>query len=426
MKSCIKVKHILLLLSLLLTVLNKTYAVTTTYLENGETSLIKLPIGSKYVLSNKGNLSVKLINNQKTLLIKAKRPGRANIAIISPDGTSKKHSFYIGSNEALKTVTSIMAELKSFKIPFSQINRKKIKLNSPVNTKSDYLTLVHILNQLSHSVEVIGTVDPKLQLEILQDIYLKFISSEIQSIYCDFDFLIINCHSETIEKGAEQIVNELKSHYAIKFTQTEKLNKRANYQLEVKIVQVETHQDRERNGGLNNIDLSLSQLLQKNLDSLIDQKKIFIGDINSTVSLLAEPKIKIKLEKKSTVKIGNEVRFLVPNQNGISQERWKFFGFDLSFIISKYGANFETAYEFSFSTPPQSGNTNLNTSNSTAILQIERPKKLFEFNIDMSTKDSSSIPWINKVPLIGSLFKNRNHSHITKKVFAFATLKKEY
>lgn len=425
MKSGIKVNHYLQFIGILLILPLQSFAVPTTYLRIGETMVLKFPSNSKFVLSNKRLISASPRPSEHQIIVKAKAAGHASISIFPPGKAVQKWPFFIAENTSLKTMANIMSELQALNFSFELSGRKKIQLTKPIEKLSRYQELTSILNKVPPQISISGKISTALQFHILQKIYLHFLEEEINSFACDFQELWVLCHANKNEKGIDQVIDYLSHFYPIKMTKIRKLSTQRNLQLKVKIIQIETFKNKDRQTGPNEIQLDLVNLIKNNFDQIIANKSIHLQDLNSKVSLLAEPNFKITLGKKTNIRIGSEVRYLTPAQDGASNESWKFFGIDLAFTVNKFGANFEADYSFHFSSPPQSGQTNLNSSQSTALLQLNAPEELFEFKIDLKKEGMSNVPWINRIPLIGLLFQSQNDSVTHKKVIALAKLEEE-
>jgi hypothetical protein len=146
--------------------------------------------------------------------------------------------------------------------------------------------------------------------------------------------------------------------------------------------------------------------------------------LGGSISVVAEPTISFIPGIESKIRIGNEVQQTTINQNGLQGQEWKFFGFDLNFKTQKYGSNYETKYNFRFSTPPTLGQANSNYGESASSLNMDSANKLFEFDIQVHSQSKSNIPWINKIPIFGKLFENKTNQTVTKKIIAYASISK--
>ena len=182
-------------------------------------------------------------------------------------------------------------------------------------------------------------------------------------------------------------------------------------------------QSHQVDGGINNFELSIQDALKNNFETLLQDKKIFLQELGGTLSLVAVPTISFTPGLKSEIQVGSEVQQPTINQNGNQGRTWRFFGISLSLNINKYGSVYKTRYKLKLSSPPSLRLSNLNSSESSTILHVNQETKLFNFNIKTKANNSSQMPWISKIPLLGYFVENKSHHILNKRIIAFATIR---
>lgn len=424
MKSGKKVKYYLLLHVILTLLSFPTCGFSTTYMEKGELKELPFPKGSRYVLTDKRVLSAKVLQDKQKIIIKSKSSGRSTLKIFSPNFPAKKFDFIVSNPENTLSMTNVMAKLRAINVQFKSIGKNTILIPNPILTKGDYIELVRIYKKKNHSIEIKASLNKALKKEILEDLYLEFLLNDIDSISCQVNALLFICTVDIHENGIDNISPLISQKYLLEI---KKLSPRVSskYSIHLRIVQFENNQQQNNDGGINNFEISIQDAINKNIKSLIENKKIFLQELGGTLSLVAQPKISFTPGEKAKIQIGSEVQQQTINQNGIQGQEWKFFGIELILDIKKYGSYYKTHYKLRFSTPPTLGRSNSNSGESATSLYSSQESKLFDFEIQVESQTKSQSPLIGDIPFIGGIFKNKTNQAINKKIMAFATIKEE-
>ena len=320
MKSGKKVKYYLILTVILTTFTNICFAFSTTYLEKDEIQSYSFPKGSKFVLSNKRVISAAVLPLKEKLFVRSKASGKSNLQIILPDGKTKSFTFIVSNPKPLVSMNTIMARLRSLKIPFQKVGRKHIKIIGTIKSEATYISLSALLKQKAKDIDLEGSLNPSLRKKLLEDIYIEFVAKNIDSINCEVLKLKFICTVSNFEEGIENISASVLEKLFIDLKQQHESSANNKFRLKIKIVQFEYNNGEKIESGLNNFDIKIMDLINNNFYALLNNKKVFLQELGGSVSVVAEPTISFIPGIESKIRIGNEVQQTIINQNGLQHD----------------------------------------------------------------------------------------------------------
>jgi hypothetical protein len=379
--------------------------------------------GNSSIISHKYNIK------KKSFIIKAKKIGYTQLIIWHKKNKTKSiFDIYILSKKdhlnnitisklcnqiGLKTknssqyitISGTLLDLESYKIYINLLKNKRYKILSKVNLsqklKNNLIGIVyyHFLNNLKIRIRCIS-----------KDIY----------IHCFIPF------NKKIPKSISKYLKELN----IKIFETKDNQHLKNYLVSLKLIQIEKVDGSEFSLGLNEIKLNLNNLFLKPLKNIIDSKFLYLSSMNIQLSTLAEPEVLTLLNKKTTIKMGQEVLIkktiqpLTNNETDTSYE-WTFMGIKLDFKINQEFNKNTIEYETTFKRPISNKRVSNSKSKSKIYIKKNEPIKLFEINIKTSNQQINSIPILSDIPILKNIFQSKNNQKTFKKIICFLKIKEE-
>jgi hypothetical protein len=259
MKSGKKVKYYLILTVILTLFNNLTYAFSTTYLEKDEIQSYSFPKGSKFVLSNKRVISAVVLPLKEKIMVRSKASGRSNLQIILPSGKTKSFTFIVSNPKSLVSMNTMMARLRSLKIPFQKVGRKHIKILRPIKNETTYVSLSALLKQKQKDIELDGSLDTSLKKKLLEDIYIEFVSKNIESISCEIIKLKFICTVANFEEGIENISANVLQKLYLTIKKQHDSSVKNKFRLKIKILQFEYSDGQQLESGFNNLDVKITK-----------------------------------------------------------------------------------------------------------------------------------------------------------------------
>jgi hypothetical protein len=389
-------------------------------LAKGEQKELSFKSMKNFSVGNPEVISYKWLPKQGKLLIKGKKVGFTDLVVWTKEGKEILSLYVLSKQKFLKTF-QLADALKNLNL--------SIDIKGPVMTASgimsdfgDYLYLQKIKGQFQEQVFFKISLDPKLRNHIVGQIYKKLYSNGFSSVSCQADWLDILCFYEGLNNKA--LLKQLASFYRVSFIQQDSRLKHKNYQLKLKLIQLEQMDGREIHVGLDKIQASVKDLFEFGMRKLIDDNMVFLSQSKMDLSSLAEPEIIVNLNTPQIVEIGSQIPYQNIGAQGssvIAPIDWKFAGLRIKTKITESYGKLLLDYETEFSRPVDqaiSGSKEI----SSALLEVGRPLKIFQIGFQTSSKGRQGIPFVSDIPILKHLFESKSDQKTYKQICGYVVL----
>lgn len=389
-------------------------------LAKGEQKEIAIPSLSNFSVGNPEVISYKYLKSSGKLLVKGKKVGFTDLIIWSK---SKKVvlSLYVLSKQKFLKTFQLADALKNLSLAID-IKGPIMTASGELSDFSDYLYLQKIKGQFQEQVFFRISIAPKLRNHIIAQIYKKLYASGFSSVTCQVDWLDVLCFYEG--KGNEALLKQLASFYRVSFVEQDSRLRHKNYRLKLKLIQLERMDGREIHVGLDKIQARVGDLFDFGLKKLIEDNVIFLGQTNTELSSLAEPEIVINLHSPQLIEIGSQIPFQnigVQGAQVIAPIDWKFAGLKIKTKITEAYGKILLDYETEFTRPIEQSISG-NRENSSVLLEVGVPLKIFQIGFQTTTKGRKGIPFIGDIPILKHLFESKSDQKTYKQIYGYVVL----
>ncbi|MFZ4712103.1 MAG: pilus assembly protein N-terminal domain-containing protein [Bacteriovoracaceae bacterium] len=372
-------------------------------LARGEQKELNFPQGiRKYSLGNSEVLAKKVMG--KSLLIKGKSVGFSDLKVWHSNKGQSHFRVYVLSKSDQLTSLQLGEAVKDLKLKL-KVSGSFINIEGEINKIEDYKLIRKILQTNQDLIIDNVELSKTLKGHIIGKIYEFLFKENLESFRCQNHFLKIECLYSEEQKISEPIQKMLKDKFMVDFVPIKE--KAQNYQIKLKLIQLERLDGLELSLGLNQLSSKVENFFQQGLMSLVNQNLILLRHHNMHASTLAEPIMLSVLGEESKVEIGSEIPYRADALNAINTQ-WKFAGLKLKFTLVPHGKTLKLKYETEF-TRPQEGN--ISGSKNQALVHVQKnvPLEIFQIVFKTQTEEKSGIPVIESIPLLGEIFKSKSN-----------------
>ncbi|MFN8369474.1 MAG: hypothetical protein U0T83_02485 [Bacteriovoracaceae bacterium] len=397
---------------------------TSIILKLGEAKPYPILNLKKYTLSNRSILTVKSVD-ERTLLFKAMSKGESSLYLYYENGL-KKITIKVLSANLYNVIHELKQRLISKNIRFDT-GQDTLHLIGTITDTNDYFLIQQTQMKSPFLNKNQLTLDTYSKNKLISEIYYYFFNQNIDAIKCTEKNLQFTCHYSLNDASINlnETITLLKKNYDINFIKAPLANINENYILKIKIIQIEKLNGEELDFGLDHFGGSFNDLFNIGVKGILLKHQFYFQEQNSDLSTLAEPEINIKLNKSATIEVGSEISFKdhLANNNDTITTHWKFAGLKLQVKLLPKGENFEVDYQTSFS---RSENSSISTNKEHSAVQINlnNPIKLFEIGLRTTANQSTSMPLLNKIPILKNIFSSKSTQDNFKKITGIIKLER--
>ncbi len=375
------------------------------------TQLRKLSVGNSSVISHK------LIKNK--LLIKGKKIGFSDL-IVWEERPVKYNIYVLSKQKYLKTI-QLADALRNLSLQID-IKGPMITAQGEVSDFGDYLYLHKIKQQFKDQVFFKVRLSPALRNFIIGHIYKRMYQSGFSKVSCQNEWLDITCSYEG--EHNKKVIKQLQTSHAVTLLEQDSNLAQKNYQLRMKIVQVESLDGREVRLGLDKLSASVADIFDHGLRKLIDDNFILLSESKVNLSTLAEPEMIVNLNHPQLIEIGSQIPFqnITPkNTNIIAPIDWKFAGLKIVTHVSASYGKLLLKYSSEFSRPLGNGISG-SKEESSVILTPSESVKIFQIGFKTTSLGKDKIPYLSEIPILKHLFTSTSSSETYKHIYGFIQL----
>ena len=420
--SFVKVFNLLLVL---LTV--EAYAKSETYtLSKGQVFEISSVGLKNYVIGNKEVLSVKHDKNKQKLLIKAKMTGYSQLRLWGKKMSSLH--FYVLSKQNQLKLLEIKEILNKNGLVKNQIIGNQIWVEGEIDTFKDYKIFKTLEYVQKEQIKSYIKINKELQKEILGKVYREFFNNYYDGVKCEISYTDIRCLTSDEAIKDSDFVERVKSKYHVMISKGNEYSNLDNYDLEMRIFQIENLNGREVNFGLDQLRVNLSEIITLGPQAIYKNNTLALNKHKIDVSTLATPKAVLRAGTPLELKVGSEIPYISMNTaSNLTTTKWKFAGLNVNLTMTKSGPNFVVKYSTKLTRPISTGKDVLisgNSQKSEVVLVNGSALKLFEIDLKTDDIQSKSIPGLSEIPILKHLFNSKSNSQTYKKIIAIIKVTK--
>ncbi len=384
---------------------------------------------NKYAIGNKDIISVRFDKNSNKFYLTGLMQGYSELRLLGKMQRTLK-IYVLSKNQQLKLL-EIQNSLSAIGLTETEVFGPKIILAGTIINRDQYLSIVEIIKV--HKKEIINNLQmsKELRKEIMSSIYYEFFQNYLDEILCEETKAIISCATtETILKN-KQFIRTMEEKHGVNFYPSMTFGKLENFQIDIKLFQIEKLDGSEINFGLDQIDVNLSDVFSQGLVALAGNNRVKLKDSNYDLSTLATPKAILKLDTPLDIKIGSEIPFQgTGGTNIVSETKWKFVGLGIKILMKKENNQYQINYSTNLSRPISSSSDGINSitgnsQNSSFSISLNRPIQIFEIDIKTDDNLESSIPIIGNIPVLKNIFSSKSSMNTYKKIVAIVRVTKK-
>ncbi len=391
-------------------------------LAKGEQKELSFSGIKNFSVGNPDVISYKFIPKSQKILIKGKKVGFTDL-IVWTKGKKEVVSVYVLSKQKFLKTFQLADALKNLNLSID-IKGPIMTASGTLTEFSDYLYLQKIKGQYQEQVYFKISLDPELRNHIVGQIYKKLFSNGFSSVICQADWLDVICFYEGNEKENQNLLKQLASFYRVSFIQQDSRRRHKNYQLKLKLVQLEKMDGREIHMGLDKLKTSVKDLFDFGIRKLVDDNMVYLSQSHIDLSSLAEPEMVINLNTPQLIEIGSQIPYQNIAQQGstvIAPIDWRFAGLKIKTKFTESYGKILLEYETEFSRPVDqsiSGSKEI----SSALLEIGVPLKIFQIGFQTNDKSRQGIPFLSSIPILKHLFESKSDHKTYKQIYGYAVL----
>ncbi len=372
---------------------------------------------TRYTIGNKEVLSVKVLKDQKKVLIKGKHLGLSDLVLWGKFNQRRQIQVNIIDKRSHQKIHLLASRLKQLGLE-AKVLDKSIFLTGEIKNSQQYATLIEFreeakkINISLHLREV--EISDSLERSIFTQFLKELMGLNLTMLECNPSGISIQCQ-EFGDPSLDTSRDYLNQNFIIDWIPQRGSRAMKQYEVQLILQQFENQTGESFSLGLNRLEGSWEQILSDSPLTLIKSNKVHIEDSEFKTSTLARPKIIGRFGVPITVQVGQEILFTQNLGNNLATQQWKFAGLDIDINLSAVAEGILVKYKNGLSQP--SGNTITKSSQSSSIIVEEGESKiLFDIGFQMKKKDQSRFPGLSSIPLFGSLFKNNFSSTSYKNV----------
>lgn len=368
-----------------------------------------------FSIGNNDSVSHKFNAQKKRLLIKAKSLGLSELHVWKKDGSRSVYQIYVLSRTNLLKLLTLAESLKSLGLDV-ETKGPWVHVSGELSKTLNYKRFLRIKKNNEEKLQIEVKLSKKLKKSILTNVIKNLFDDRISGFRCHFANIELTCHLSDKRSPSPEVEKFLKEKFGVTFIRHLISNRSKNYRLRIKIIQIESTKAIAHSTGLYQLSGTLNNLFEKNWQSLYENNKVQLKSLGADASLLAEPSILIRPDRKVKIQVGSEIPYHSITKEGNQSTQFKFAGLKLSFLLSRQGDGLLIDYSSEITKPGNAGSISGSKESASARLRLNEPIELFEVSFQTDVINEENLPVISEIPVFGSLFKNKKKSKTYKKI----------
>lgn len=387
-------------------------------ISTGEHKELQLPQMLKFSISNSDCLTHKLIAKSKTMLIKGKKLGYAELIVWNNNKQKKTYRIYVLTKQKQLQILHLVQTIEVTGLK-TEVAGPYILIKGELKELNDYLLIKKLEKENKDVLQSQGNLSPNLRNQLIAEVYGRLLGEYLDRFKChDLNYSLI-CEFSQTHPPSKEVVDELKNRFSIDFVSIKDL-KEKNYLIKLKLIQIEKLDGEELNLGLDKISGNLGELFHEGLLSLIEKNQFLLTKSKVHLSTLAEPETIIRVGQSAQIDVGAEISFPVAKNrsDGIIQNtEWKFAGLRIKLDLNQIGDHFQINFDTEFSRPVDNDSKISGSKEKSSLnLSLKKPIQLFQIGFKTDGENTSALPWLGAIPIIGEIFKSKSNQSNYKKI----------
>ncbi len=292
-------------------------------------------------------------------------------------------------------------------------------INGEIHTLKDY-THFYLLSKTQKKFRTENIeLSQSLQKTLWLAIYKEFLTAGYYFIKCQFNGFYLHCVNNGQKSLPQELKNSMLEKWAIQFFELPKNSFNSNFEIKLKIIQIENTAGNDIHLGLDQLSSSLSDFFHFPLLEIVGKNQVLLNSMKLEMNVLSEPKIQTITNYENIISVGSEIPFHIKSDNGKNSVVFKFAGLKVKMKILENHKNFILEYETELSKPESFGEQTAisgNKQQSSVIINPGDTLKLFEIEFITSNKNLSQFPGLSSIPLLGKIFQSQSDRETYKKI----------
>ncbi len=372
---------------------------------------------TRYTIGNKEIVSVKVIKDQKKVLIKGKHLGLSDLILWGKYNQRRQIQINIIDKRAHQKIYLLASRIKQLGLKVNVLD-KTLFLSGGITSFEQYQSLLSLRNEASKNKLALHLTEVEISRSLERKVFTHFLKEimglNLTMLDCSPNGIAIECQ----ELGHESLRTSreyLDQQFIIDWIPQQGARAMKQYEVQLILQQFENQTGESFSLGLNRLEGNWEKILSDSPLSLIKNNNVHIEDSEFKTSTLAQPKIIGRFGVPIQVQVGQEILYTQNLGNNLATQQWKFAGLDIDINLSPVAEGILVKFKNSLSQP--SGSMITKSSQSSSIIVEEGESKiLFDIGFQMKKTDQSRFPGLSSIPLFGSLFKNNFSSSSYKNV----------
>ncbi len=417
-------QHLVKIFVISLIISNTSLAATSMTSEDfvlsiGEQKSFKIKDLAYFSVGNSEVINAKYIKESSKLFIKAKHIGFSDV-IITEKGNRRKLNFHIFNRQKAQKLMDLMELLKEKGIN-TKVHGKFMEVSGEIDEMPIY-NLVHKFTEKDDYIINSLVLNKKLKNEIIGKIYKEIYPFTNSGFNCSASGIKINCYIKSSTEKFKTLFSSLKQKYFVDFFELPSDIDLKNYNIKLKLVHIEGGDETSISMGMNEILAKNEDIFNTDLRALIKDNFIRAKNGKINIETIAEPETTTRIGEETMIELGQEMAFESTNAQNVTSINWKFAGLKIQLKLLNDLGNLILNYTTELSTPLEKGVSGTKESSSLNIKE-NQSVLMFKLNIKTNDKNTSGIPLLSKIPIIGALFRSNSKQITYKTLYAFLKLK---
>jgi len=249
-------------------------------LARGQSTEISLPGLTRFSVGNREVLKYQFNEKTKKMMIRGAQLGHAEVLVWQKDQNESEawDIFVISKNQEAKFLH--LAELATSLGLDSEILIPHIRVFGKIKTIKQYLDYKKMQDLNKEAVLDEVTLEPTLSSKIIAEVYSAFFDEYKESIRCSVEFSDITCSYPENEAPGETLKKYLSEKYKVTLVQKNNQQFRKNYQLKLKLIQLEQMDGEDLRLGLEQMSGSLAEFMHIPLEKIIQKNQVLLAQKN--------------------------------------------------------------------------------------------------------------------------------------------------
>lgn len=387
-------------------------------LSKGESISLKLPNLQKFNVANKEVLTYSFNESDKTLFVRGAKIGASEILVWEKGNSNpKEYQVFVISKIQEAKLMHLAQVLTGIGLE-SKIQLPHLKVSGELKTLKQYLQYKRIQNQYSDILIDESNLSKELRKDVLADIYQLFFNDYKDSIKCQVIYSDITCFYLSSEIPGENLKKYLSEKYRVTLLEYNGQKLKNNYSFKLKLIQLEQLDGEELRLGLDQLSTTLGDLLKVPLNKIVEKNAVLLSQKKIVMNTLAEPSGLIRPLSPAEFQIGADIPYTTTSKEGIANTTWQFAGLKVKVSLENMGEKIKMNYETELTRPTGEDSKSIsgNKERSSVVIDLNRATQLFQIVLKTDAKGVDQMPFLNRIPIIGELFKSKSNQNNYKMI----------